>query len=168
MQGSTKVDEPELAKSSGGAIILPILVVLIIGAAMFLPISPELSGSFSIKTIGASVQIEFGPSSYSKVALIKSYSVYNTKGSLTLPSRPLAQGNYNLTLVVAYGMTDQFQSGQLQPLLTRTFLYAADGTYSFDFLFFYMQETPGVPYIVVVHVSGMGIAETTNSILITP
>jgi len=153
---------------AGSAVILPIAIIILVGLALFLPISPFLSGSFSITVMSGSVQISFITSSYSKVPLVRSYSVFNTPGNLSLPVQPIGQARFTLTIEIRYGSVEQFQSGQLAPILTKVLSGAVEGTYGFEALMFYMQETPSVPYIVTIHVSGLGIADTVKSTLITP
>jgi hypothetical protein len=159
---------PNALAGAGAAVIVPIAIILVVGLALFLPISPFLYGSFSITTVSGSVEINFITSSYSKVPLVKSYAVFNTPGNLSLPVQPIGQPKYTLTIEIRYGSVEQFQSGKLQPILTKTLSNAADGTYGFEALIFYMQETPSVPYIITVHISGFGIPDTVKSTLITP
>jgi hypothetical protein len=150
-------------------VFLALVVIAIAVGALILPVSPVISGTFSIKRVGYdALQVENLGSAYSKVPITETYALYETEGSVTLPVRPAKAGTYTLTIEVSYGTFDQFNAGTLKPILSRTIEQIAEGTYGFEISFFYVQETPGIPYIVTVRASGAGLQEGSVSFIVTP
>lgn len=148
--------------AAGSGVIVVFFVALLIGGSVlfYFPISPSITGTFTIQTT-STVQISFFGLSYSKTSLVRGLAARN--GNLTLTSRPAQLGSYTLTISVTYGSLDDFSHGLLTPLLTTPYLNAGDGSYAFQILFLYRAETSGVPYIISVSVAG----PTTQSVLVS-
>ena len=146
--------------AAGIGAIFPIIIVVIFGTLLFLPLSPSITGTFTIQTTQGypnKVDIRIVTASYSKQTLIRSYAARD--GSLTLPVRPSETGAYTMTITVTYGDTTNMQ---------KEFPSVGDGTYSFEFLYTWRQETSSVPYVVTISVSGTGIATVVNSFQVFP
>ena len=145
---------------AGIGAIFPILIVILVGTLLFLPLSPSITGTFTLQTTQGypnKVDIKIVSASYSKETLIRSYAARN--GTLSLPVRPSEAGAYTMTITVTYGDTTIMQG---------TFDHVGDGTYSFTILYAWRQETAGVPYVITISVSGTGIATAENSFQVFP
>jgi len=147
--------------AAGAAAFLPILVIMVIGVVLFLPLSPFVSGTFTIQTVQRdyqnTVDIRFASASHTRVTLTQSY--WATNGSLTLSNRPAEMGQYSMVISVSYGGVT---------ILQKSFDKIGDGTYAFEALYTLRQETNGMPYVVTISVSGSTIIPATNSQAIYP
>jgi predicted phage tail protein len=147
--------------AAGAAAFVPIFVIIVIGAVLFLPLSPFLSVTFTIQTVQrnyqTTVDIQFTSASHTRVTLTQSYSA--TDGSLTLSNRPAEKGQYSMEILVSYGDVT---------ILHKMFDQIGDGTYTLQVLYTFRQETSGVPYVVTISVSGPTIQPAMNSQAIYP
>lgn len=143
-------------------IIIPIVTILSVGSVLFLPVSPSISGTFSIQTIPSPtslksrVEIKVVTASYSREPYIRGY--FGGSGSLTLPIRPTQVGTYEMVLEVAYG----------KETVVRSFEKVGDGLYGFKILYAWKQESATTPYVVTIHVSGPTIESSSVSFMVSP
>jgi hypothetical protein len=142
-------------------ILIPIVVVLLVGAIFFLPLSPVISGGFSIKSTSFGPQTQVGitlvPASYTRDTVFNSYPAGS--GSIFLPVRPSELGNYKVTIQVSYGGAS---------FLTQDFDKIGDGTYGFKVRYIWQQESANVPYIITITVSGEGVQTVSTSFQVYP
>jgi hypothetical protein len=146
------------AASAGVALVL-IVVILGVGAVLLVPYSPSISGTFVIQanpTNPSQLTIFLTSGSYSKQPIIRGYFA---NGTLSLPITPATSGPYTVTITISYNGNT---------LASRTYLNAALGTYGFQIAWFTRQETTGVPYVITVGVSGLGIMTPPVSFAIYP
>jgi len=107
-------------------VIALIIVILVAGAAFLLPLSPTISGSFSISTAFDRIDVRLTTISYTRAPLMQSYSAGS--GNLSLPVRPSQNGPYTIEIAVKYGST---------LLLNRTYTRGGEGIYGFKVLFLF-------------------------------
>jgi hypothetical protein len=110
----------------GRIVIVPITVIFMVGVALLLPLSPTISGTFSIETVLDRVGVRLATISYGRVSLMQSYWAGN--GNLSLPIRPIQNGPYTIEIAVRYGTT---------LLLNRTYTRGGEGIYGFKVLFLF-------------------------------
>lgn len=83
-------------------VIVPITMLLMAGAFLFLPLSPVISGMFSVSTDWSGrVDVRLGTAPYAQVPLMQSYCVGS--GNLTMQLRPVQDGPYRIEIDVRYG-----------------------------------------------------------------
>jgi hypothetical protein len=114
-----------MPKAKRFAVVLTI-VILVAGVVLLLPLSPIISGSFSISTAFDRMDVRLTTVSYTRVPLMQSYSAGS--GNLSLPVRPIQSGPYTIEIAVRYGST---------LLLNRTYTRGGEGVYSFKVLFLF-------------------------------
>jgi hypothetical protein len=150
---------PKAAPVAASSIILvPVLIVLLVGTVLFVPLSPSISATFTIKTVPGRVEISIVTASYSRETLIKGFSAGAT-GSILLSVRPAQLGAYQLSIQVTYGTGN--------PLLA-TFEKIGDGSYGFKVLYAWQQESAGIPYSLTVSVSGQNIQTASFTFEVYP
>jgi len=149
------------AAAAGASMFVPVIVVLVVGALLFLPLSPTISGSLTIQTshVGfeSRVQVGITTASYSRETLLRSYSAGT--GRIELPIRPSQTGAYTLTIMVSYGNS--------APLNT-TFTQIGDGTYGFKIRYILQSESANTPYLITILVSGENIQTVSISYMVYP
>jgi len=144
--------------------VVPLLLIVTLLALFLLPVSPFISGTFTIQTTGGHADIKILGVSYSKQSFLKGLSAPD--GNLILTVKPAAIGTYNLTIEVRYG--DPYRLPWPELILSRSFDNIGDGTYGFEALFLYRQESTGIPYIITIRVSGMYIPTTEVNFIVSP
>lgn len=148
---------PQVA--SAGVAVVFILLILGVGAVLLVPYSPSISGTFVIQTIPTNpsqLSVFLTSGSYSKQPIIRGYFA---DGSLSLPVTPATSGPYTMMITISYNGNT---------LASQTYSNVALGTYGFQIGWFSRQETTGVPYVVTVSVSGLGIITQPVSFAIYP
>lgn len=146
------------AAGMGVAVVL-IVVILGVGVVLLVPYSPSISGTFVIQANAnnpSQVTIFLISGSYSKQPIIRGYF---TDGSLSLPVTPATPGSFTMTITISYNGNT---------LASQTYSNVALGTYGFQIGWFSRQETSGVPYVVTVGVSGLGVITPPASFAIYP
>lgn len=144
-------------------IIISILTILSVGSFLFLPVSPSISGTFSIQTISTQgsvrsrVEIKVVTASYSREPYIRGY--FGGSGTLTLPVKPTQPGTYDLTLGVAYSAG---------PAIEATFHNVGDGIYGFKILYAWKQESAATLYTITIRVSGQNVDSSPVSFTVSP
>jgi hypothetical protein len=124
-------------------VVVPIIVLLVAGVVLFLPLSPAISGMFSVSTDWSGrVDVRLVTASYVRVPLIQSYWVGS--GNLTMQLRPVQDGPYRIELEMRYGST---------LLLNQTYSRVGDGLYGFKALFLFERANS---YIIRIRVSAPG------------
>ncbi len=146
--------------------LLPIVILIIAVVAIFLPISPTISGGFTVSAQGGTVQVGFTSLTYTKSNLITGLSAQN--GVLTITSTPATIGTYTINIYIRYGTISDFGAGVLSPILSQQISGYGDGTYLFRALFLFRQESTSVPYIVTILVTGPTITQAQVSAVIAP
>jgi hypothetical protein len=144
-----------------GAILIPIIVVLLVGSFLFLPLSPTISGSLTIETIQGYPKnhVKLAASvSYSRDTLFRSIPV-GLAGTIELPIRPSVVGSYTLTIRVSYGTG---------PPLEQVFDQIGDGTYGFKIRYILQQETAITPYSITISISGQDIETASTAFMVYP
>jgi hypothetical protein len=140
-----------------------VLVILIVGLALFMPLSPVIEVRFTIQTTLDHVEAKALDANYSKVNLIKGFSFRN--GTMILTSRA-ATGSYAMTVELRYG--DPNQTRWPNPILSRPYSGVGDGSYVLEVGFVYRQEAANVPYIITVKITGVGIQPAEVGFLVYP
>lgn len=144
-----------------GAIVIPILVVLLMGSFFFLPLSPTISGSLAIETTQGypqnHVKLTIASVSYSRDTLFRSITVGT--GSVELPIRPSAVGAYSLAIQVSYGSA---------PALVQTFTQVGDGTYEFKIRYVFQPESASTAYSITISISGQNIETVSTTFIVFP
>lgn len=136
-------------------LLVPVIAVLLVGGILFVPISPIITGTFTIQTTGGfqpRVEIGIVTAEYSRVPVVQAFGI-PAEGEITLPVRPSEAGTYTFKLDVSYG--NRF-------LLTQNFQQVGDGTYGFKIAFRSQQEYTGVPYLITITVSGPPITQPVS------
>jgi hypothetical protein len=124
-------------------VFVPIIVLLVAGVVVFFPLSPAISGVFSVSTDWSGrVDVRLATASYVRVPLMQSYWVGS--GNLTMQLRPVQDGPYRIEIEVRYGST---------LLLNQTYSRASDGLYGFRALFLFERASS---YIIRIRVSAPG------------
>jgi hypothetical protein len=140
-----------------------IVVILVLGAALLLPLSPVIEVRFTIQTTIDHVEARALDATYSKVNPIKGFSFRN--GTMILTSRG-ATGNYAMTVELRYG--DPNQTRWPNPILSRPYSGVGDGSYVLEIGFLHRQEAANVPYIITVDITGAGIQPAEAAFLVYP
>jgi len=121
--------------------VVSIVVLLMVGIVLFLPVSPSISGMFSVSTDWSGrVDVRLVTASHARMPLIQSYWVGS--GNLTMLLRPVQDGPYRIE--VRYGST---------LLLNQTYSRGSDGVYGFKVLFLFERANS---YIIKIKVSAPG------------
>lgn len=124
-------------------VVVPIIVLLVAGAVVFFPLSPAISGMFSVSTDWSGrLDVRLGAASYARVPLIQSY--WAGSGNLTMQLRPVQDGPYRIEMEVRYGST---------LLLNQTYSRVGDGVYGFKVLFLFERANS---YIIKIRVIAPG------------
>jgi hypothetical protein len=134
------------------AAAVAILIILIAGAALFLPLSPVIEVRFTIQTTLGHVEAKVLDATYSKVNPIKGFSFRS--GTMILTSRGTT-GSYAMTVELRYG--DPNQTCWPSPILSQPYSGVGDGSYVLEIGFLYRQEAANVPYIITVKITGAGM-----------
>ena len=153
---------PRLGTFSGAATIVPIVLILIGGGMLFLPLSPKISGTFTIQ----SQIIYAAPVKVTLTLVMASYSKQTPAQNLavglgvTLPIRPSQAGNYVLRVAVTYGGA---------PIASGRFYNIDDGTYGFQFTSgINFSESTNTPYNITIQVTGQNVLATPLSFSVYP
>lgn len=121
-------------------VVVPIIALLVVGVVSFFPLSPSISGMFSISSDWSGrVDVRLATASYARVPLIQSF--WAGSGNLTMPLRPVQDGPYRIEIEVMYGSTR---------LLNQTYSRASDGVYGFRVLFLFERANS---YTIRIRVS---------------
>jgi hypothetical protein len=141
--------------------------MIIVGGILFLPISPKITGTFTIQTTTIygqqNVAISLVTASYSKQTI--AYSSFLGNGNVSLPLRPIQSGSYNLTIEVRYGSSSP--QTWSEPIASHTFDSIGDGTYGFQVSFLFRQEQPGLVYLITLQVSGTNLLKPVSFSFLT-
>jgi hypothetical protein len=140
-----------------------IVVILIVGATLFLSLSPVIEVRFTIQTTLDHVEANALDATYSKVNLIKGFSFSN--GAMILTSRATT-GSYAMTVELRYG--DPNQTRWPNPILSQRYSGVGDGSYVVEVGFVYRQEAASVPYIITVKIAGEGIQPAEADFVVYP
>jgi hypothetical protein len=140
-----------------------ILVILIVGAALFLPLSAVIEVRFTIQTTIDHVEAKSLDATYSKVNLVKGFSFGH--GKMILTSRA-ATGPYSMTVELRYG--DPNETRWPNPILSQHYSGVGDGSYVLEVGFVYRQESANVPYIITVKITGVGIQPAEAGFVVYP
>ena len=146
--------------AAGLGLLFPLLLVIIALSAIFVPLFPSITGTFSTQTVAGSptsVQVKLLTASYSRQAIIS--SIGSSFNSITIPVQQVQTGNYILSIGISYSNII---------LANTTLPNAGDGVYVFKVIFNWRVETSGVPYIVIISVSMNGQFMGSISFVILP